>query len=383
MFEEVQTLLLDTISKYNTKDRKRKIIFWYDEKEEYKDFINEVNISDTEIIVYDNNSFWIRYHIEKEELEKNIILYFPFARIKGTLNPLLDLETMNKDYIFNPDSTTMRLRNLNLDDDCRKIIKKYARFFNNKKREESFRVFDIDKTPDNIDYVVTSILLNIKSISEDDILKNLFVTYYEDNKKFEEIIKFGDESFIFGLFNRTFGTNITSEGDIEDTFKSLLFTYFATNIKTIEKVGRYSKYILKEKTTNVYVFINSLMRDKYSKNVFENLSLNIEKEFGISELLKGLNIEDYLYNDTFKVIDNKIILYLIDKLVHDAPEYDRYIEIIEEKENKYFYEEYKNSYKMIKNTIEFLKTLNTIKIKVDDIEKLDELILNIKQKYLL
>ena len=49
MFEEVQTLLFDTILKDNTKDRKRKIIFWYDEKEEYKDFI--INFSRERIYV--------------------------------------------------------------------------------------------------------------------------------------------------------------------------------------------------------------------------------------------------------------------------------------------------------------------------------------------
>ena len=76
MFDEVTQLLLDTIngefSRDNEKKRTRKIIFWYDPKEEYRELINELNRENTEIIVYDNNSCWIRYHIEKEELTKNI-----------------------------------------------------------------------------------------------------------------------------------------------------------------------------------------------------------------------------------------------------------------------------------------------------------------------
>ena len=86
MFDEVTQLLLDTIngefSRDNEKKRTRKIIFWYDPKEEYRELINELNIENTEIIVYDNNSFWIRYHIEKEELTKNIVIYLPFERLK-------------------------------------------------------------------------------------------------------------------------------------------------------------------------------------------------------------------------------------------------------------------------------------------------------------
>lgn len=80
MFDEVKELLLATLVGSFTQDRNRtrKIIFWYDPKEEYRELINELKIDNTEIIVYDNNSFWIRYHIEKEELNKNIIIYLPF-----------------------------------------------------------------------------------------------------------------------------------------------------------------------------------------------------------------------------------------------------------------------------------------------------------------
>ena len=75
MFDEVLELLKDTLkgafSRDTERKRTRKIIFWYDSKQEYEDFINELELDNTEIIKYDNNSFWIRYHIEKEELNKN------------------------------------------------------------------------------------------------------------------------------------------------------------------------------------------------------------------------------------------------------------------------------------------------------------------------
>ena len=153
MFEEVKQLLLDTLngafSRDSDKKRTRKIIFWYDPKEEYRELIDELELDNTEIIIYDNNSFWIRYHLEKEELSKNIVIYLPFDRLKGTDNELLDLESANSDLLFNPDSTTMRLKNLGLTDDERTIIKKYNKFFNNKKRENEFKDFDIEeKTQD-------------------------------------------------------------------------------------------------------------------------------------------------------------------------------------------------------------------------------------------
>lgn len=376
MFDEVLELLKDTLkgafSRDTERKRTRKIIFWYDSKQEYQDFINELELEDTEIITYDNNSFWIRYHIEKEELNKNIIIYLPFDRKKGIDNDLLDLETSNSDLLFNPDSTTMRLKNLGLTEDCRKIISKYAKFFGNKKRETEFKNFDIEeKNTDNIDLIITAIMLNIKSINEDDILKEVIRNYFEDEKKYEELFKFGSEEFILGLFNDTFGSSVSSYEELPEVYKSLVFTYFATSLKDIKKASRYSKYLLTKKTTNVYVFINNLMRDKTTKQYFEELSKDIEKEFGIEDLLNSMEIDDYSSSDAFESVDKYVLKYLVDKLFNGIGEYEVYKNYIDIRENKYWYEKLENEYNLLKVSIAFFEKINAIQdsIKIVDIDR--------------
>ena len=376
MFDEVLELLKDTLNGAFSRDterkRTRKIIFWYDSKQDYADFINELELDNTEIIKYDNNSFWIRYHIEKEELNKNIIIYLPFERKKGIDNDLLDLETANSDLLFNPDSTTMRLKNLGLAEDCRNIINKYAKFFGNKKRENEFKNFDIEeKDNDNIDLIITAILLNIKSINEDEILKEILKCYYEDQKRYEELFKFGSEEFILNLFNNTFGTSISSPEELPEVYKSLIFTYFATTLKDIKKVSRYSKYLLTDKATNVSVFINNLMRDKITKECFEKLSKEVEKEFGIDELLNSMDIENYILSDAFESIDKYIIKYVVDKLFDGIGEYDIYKNYIDTRENKYWFEKLSNEYNLLKVAIAFFRKINSIEdsIKIVDMDK--------------
>ena len=376
MFDEVLELLKDTLngafSRDTERQRTRKIIFWYDSKKEYQEFINELELDNSEIIKYDNNSFWIRYHIENEELNKNIIIYLPFERKKGVDNDLLDLETANSDLLFNPDSTTMRLKNLGLTEDCRKIVSKYAKFFGNKKREQDFKNFDIDdKNPDNIDLIITAILLNIKSINEDDILKEIVRNYYTDEKRYEDLFKFGSQEFVLGLFNDTFGTKIENCEELSDVYKSLIFTYFASSLKDIKKVTRYSKYLLTKKSTNVYVFINSLMRDKTTREYFEKLSKEVEEEFGINDLLNSMDIEDYKLADAFEIIDKFVIKYLVDKLFNGIGEYDLYNEYISNRENKYWYDKLENEYNLLKVSILFFEKIKAIEdaIKIVDIDK--------------
>lgn len=373
MFDEVLELLKDTVNSPFSRDterqRTRKIIFWHDPKKEYEEFIEGLEVDNTEIIKYDNNSFWIRYHVENEELNKNILIYLPFEKKKSIDNDLLDLETANSDLFFNPDSTTMRLKNLGLPDDCRKIVSKYAKFFGNKKREQEFKNFDIDKKdPDNIDFIITAILLNIKSINEDDILKEIVRNYYIDEKRCEELFKFGSKEFILGLFNNSFGTEIENPDELPDVYKALIFTYFASALKDIEKVNRYGKYLLTRKSTNVYVFINSLMRDKTTKEYFEKISKEVEEEFGIKDLLESMDIEDYKSADAFECIDKFIIKYLVDKLFNDIGEYDLYSEYISNRENKYWYDKLENEYSLLKTSILFFKKIKDIDKSIKNVD---------------
>ena len=383
MFEEVKELLISMLnsrfSATSEKSRNRKIIFWYDPKKDYEELLNELELENTEIIRYDNNSLWIRYHIEKEELNKNIVIYLPFERQKGVNNELLDIETANSDLIFNPDSTTMRLKNLGLSDECRAVIKKYNRFFNNKIRENDFKVFDIeDKNNENIDYIITAILLGIKSINVDDIIKNIIKIYYDDKKRYEALFKFGNEEFILNLINKYFGSKITSTEEMENVFKSLVFTYFAASISNINKLNRYGKYLLQTRVTNSQVFVNNLMRDKSTKKYFELISNDISKEFGIEELISTMDIEEYKNADAFSIIDSNIILYIVNQLFNSINEFDKYNELITLRESKYWYDKYYNEYNFLKVVSKYFEVVNRVQtsIKTFEIEKFVELYTN-------
>ena len=383
MFEEVKELLISMLnssfSAISEKSRNRKIIFWYDAKKDYEELLDELELEDTEIIKYDNNSLWIRYHIEKEELNKNIVIYLPFERQKGVNNELLDIETANSDLIFNPDSTTMRLKNLGLSDECRVVIKKYNRFFNNKIRENDFKVFDIeDKNSENIDYIITAILLGIKSINIDDIIKNIIKIYYDDKKRYEALFKFGNEEFILNLINKYFGSKITSTEEMKNVFKSLVFTYFAASISNINKLNRYGKYLLQTRVTNSQVFVNNLMRDKSTKKYFELISNDISKEFGIEELISTMDIEEYKNADAFSIIDSNIILYIVNQLFNSINEFDKYNELITLRESKYWYDKYYNEYNFLKVVSKYFEVVNRVQtsIKTFEIEKFVEFYIN-------
>lgn len=358
MNDEVKGLLLEALLHENTNHRNRKIIFWYDPNKVYTELIeeltNDTNIKDTEIIKYCDNSNWIRYHIEKEDPNKNIIVYLPINKPDNRDNYLLDLQSYNADYIFNPDSTTMTLKGLGLNEDCRDAVKRNEKFFNNQKREVKFREFEIDKTKENIDFIIMSIILGIKSIKIEDILKSIIVAYYDKEKSIDELLKFSDSDKLLESINQTFGSSIKSFDEIETLFNSLVFTYFASSIQINDEIKRYSKYLL-EKKTNSYVFINDLMRDKSTQKYFEIISEKVEKEFGINELLINMTMEEYNDSDAFISIDKHIIASLKETLLSNANQFNSYKSYISLRKNKYWYIHLNKEYEVLNNAIKFLE----------------------------
>lgn len=360
MNDEVKDLLLSYICQPDFKGRDRKIIFWYDDKKAYYDEVQDIVFSDDiELIIYDNNSLWIRYHIEKEEPTKNFVIYLPFDRKKGLDNDLLDLESFNSNYLFNPDQTTMWLKELNLSDDEYNVVKKNQKFFKDKKRRQKFDDFDIDvKDKDNINLIIISCLLNIKGISLDEIFKNIIISYYDDKKKFEELIKWSDEKYFFDMINNYFGSTIESLDELDILFKSLIFTYFASDLDDLNDISKYSKYLLK-KRTNVHIFVDTLMRDNSSRKYFERISKAVEKEFDINTLLLNMNIEHFKYNDAFISIDNVIINNLCDSLISNIGQYNKYYEMIQTRSSKYWYSSLEDEYNTLKYASNFLELIDS------------------------
>lgn len=372
MIEEVKTLLLELLIKDFSPERKkgrnRKIIFWYDADKEYQEFVADLEVNDSKVILYENNSFWIRHYIEKQETEKNIIIYFPFERRKGSKNDLLDIESANEDLIFNPDAITMRLKNLKLTEDERNIIKKYNVFFKNKKREAEFDEFDIEvKNSDNIDLIITAILLGIKTINTDEIIKNIFKLYFTDQEKLLDVFKFGDEKFIFSLLNKTFGTNAANFEELNGVFKSLVFTYFASDITNFKEIERFGKFLLKSRSTNVYVFINSIMRDNTVSTIYKDYANGLENEFGIIDLINKMEIESYINSDAFSVIDESVLKYITTQIINGVENFNLFVEYIENREKLFWFSDFKNEYKFLLNSLEFLSVVDT---KINEIKTL-------------
>ena len=64
----------------------RKIVFWYDEGKNFYESVKNHKFNNVETIIYENNPFKIKYYIEVENKETNILIYLPISKPIDTEN---------------------------------------------------------------------------------------------------------------------------------------------------------------------------------------------------------------------------------------------------------------------------------------------------------
>ncbi len=136
--EEITNVIND-IYKKPLHEKKRHIVFWYDEDSEFIDDIDILNLENIRILkLNENNYFYIRYELEKVDTESNILIYANMKKPNPRENWLLDIYKYSTE--FSTDKTTVLMRDLNINDESLKpLFKYYSKFFNNKERYLLFK----------------------------------------------------------------------------------------------------------------------------------------------------------------------------------------------------------------------------------------------------
>ena len=90
--KEISNILEENLNAELTNGKKRNIIFWYDEGREFEEDIKDLNLKNGKVIkLNENNSFYIKYLLEKKDSYSNYLIYSPFAKPNPRDNWLLDI----------------------------------------------------------------------------------------------------------------------------------------------------------------------------------------------------------------------------------------------------------------------------------------------------
>mgnify|MGYP000867571265 FL=1 len=351
---EIKKILDENINKEISYGRKRNIVFWYDADDEFKDDINDLTIENSKIIhLNDNNRFYIKYLLEKEDTESNYLIYSPNPKPLPRENYLLDIEKYSNE--FSTDKATVIMRDFGVkDESLRNVFKKYIKFFGNKERYKRFSSYKITNyTEEKIDIAILSCLCKLNMPDFEMVLKTLFIEQTkEESKYFDDIVNFGDIDAFWSIVEKKYGYHL-EEKSLEQLMIMLLITNLSSTLEA-KMPNTWEKFV-SLKRSDCIIFINHFMNHSTERQYYDLQANYVESKLNISEYINKWDIDNYIQCDTFKVFDEEIIKWLIKNLVDNIGEFERYRKIINRRRTTHWFSKYQNEYEAIYFAMEILR----------------------------
>ncbi len=351
---EVKRVLEENFNKEPVEGKKRNIVFWYDEEGEFIEDIDELRLDNAKIHkITENNAFYIKYRLEKEDTKSNYLLYSPLPKPMPRDNWLLDILEYSTE--FSTDKAVLIMGDFGVTDtSLRNVFKKYLKFFGNKERYKKFASFEIDNfTQEEIDIGVLSALCKLPVADFEQVVKRVLIEEFEEENKYLEAIKnFGDLDAFWSLVEKRYGY-IYEEKSLEKLMIMLLATHLTYSLE--ENLPKTWQEYVSLKKSDCIVFVSNFMNHAVDGKAFDALADKTEETLNVKGYLDKWDMDRYIECDTFRVFDKKIIIKLMNNLLEGIGEFDKYRKLINKRRKSHWFQTYGNEYEALYFALELFE----------------------------
>lgn len=346
----------------------RRIVTWYDADGANTEYLDDIKQAlsddgiDVEIVVFDDNPLFVRHHVLNEVSDSNIIIYRPTEQPERIDNQLLDIELANASDVFIPDESTLTLTALGLPDQFRNVVKRNSRFFKNQKRQRDIKKFLPVQEPNDLQMAILAALFDANDARLEQVLAAIFVSYRESPDNFMNTLKFIDPEAITDLLASYFGVSTIEIEKLDTLWESVLISYFKSTVDESIDFGRFKSFILPNHG-NIRIFVRDVMR--LFPDEFTSFSAEVNKKYGLTRLLEGRELSEYIESDAFAEIDDVVITELI-KLISNK---DNIYELLRSREVGFFYPIRKADYQMLAAANNFRTIARKIMAEVKSVDR--------------
>jgi len=331
----------------------RRIIFWEDQKKEFIDDWDSIELSNVKYQELTNdNQFYTKHLLESEDLDSSYLIYSNLD-LQSEDNWLLD--TVLYSQSFKASRIDLIMNELQIDSSLTPTMERYAVFFDNKVRYRKFKSYaGVIETDTDIELRMISALCDLNIPSFERALRTILVESLEDDNKYlESIKKFFDINRFWDLVGSHYGY-IREEKSLKTLFMHLAISALSFQMDE-EDLALLENFIALSHTGDCYILIDHWMQNQADAPKFVEYARQIEKEIQLQEIIQELPLEKYENVDIFPIIDQEIILHIANALLKDLEDFDKYLSIIENRRPKYYFEKYENIYDTLFYTIKIFE----------------------------
>lgn len=346
---------------------KRKILYLYDEEQQYAELIKELNNKSPlfELLEINNhNFFYTHYQVEKMLFDKNILLYFAIRRPADQENPLLGVLLYSQELKLDHESQFYAAIGINTaNDDLIQLAKQYPTFFKSKDRTAKFKRLFQQMVTQNADTMEFCILAVLTKAGQSDWISSFIELFNEivqgQTVRWENIQKFGNINRFWTLADRLFGFNLETSQTKELTIKSLAEQLFVTHLASewAEELPKPLKPFILPKMNQTIIFINQWMNFKNQQTSYINVSNRLEKEIAIAELFNEVPLTNIAEVETFQWFDRYLVQQIAVQLADGGIDYEYYDYLIVQRRGTFWYADYRAAYHALRWSLKLFKAI--------------------------
>ncbi len=337
--------LKETLTKYFNNHR---VIFWYDENQEFTTEFQEMDIPNVNKIQVQGNEFEIKHRIEKQQPKDNFLLYFPYEKPENHENWLLDLELAY--YVFYTDKEAMILQELGLGFHLKNMIKQHIKFFDAKSRRDKLKAM-IDKSDEHNDVrrKMLSVIFGSQHLTLTSFIHAHATAFLnDDDRKDKDLDRFNLKDFYWQQIARKYNY-ISDNPSIYD----FLMEIFAANFPLID-----NSHIRKES-----LLILTSWKDTVSyHDSFGEISDKIADDLKIEDKIQQAGLDQIVDDDLFRLTDMKIIQELVHLVSIEQISQEKVLKYIKQRENKFWSAEFEHYYQCIRHAMELVYRIHRTEI---------------------
>ena len=326
----IEQLVKSFENKFENNPDKR-IIFWYDEEEIYKEFLPELNFQNVIILNMENEAaLEVKERIEYIDTDKKFILYFPDKEPAYEENFLLDIQLYS--LVFTADRASMIFNDLKLNQiHLKNHINNRLNFFKSKQRLDKLaQIIVPGDTEKDIDLKMIAVLSKSEQSDIFSILFDIFQDIVRNDINFDlkndilkNIQKFDLQDSFYEEIQLKFGyklekneeENIIPEKVFLNFIIKLMITGFVESLNTDVPNWANSVILKSENSSTVRSFL-SRWRDssKYYPS-YDIFAKWVENELNIRDKILNYTYEELQNVETFEEVEKQIILKISEELI--------------------------------------------------------------------
>lgn len=306
----------------------RKLVFWYDDNADFAEEIPELVLDHAKVyFLRPDNQFYTKYFLEREDTATNYLIYAPFPKPDVRDNHLED--TLLYSRRFYADRASLLCVDLGISEKYKPVIEKHVGFFGDKELTKRFYELEIEHfTEETILTGMICAICRTRTCSFEEAVRVVLIEgELEGNAYLEEMDQYGLTGAFWKLCEQQFGYKVNcpagaGEGglghtDTDLTLEKLLMTMFVTYTDKYIQAALPKAWnpFVSFKSGNMIAFLDSLMNSIRYREKYDALSDHVAAGLNVRSAFSKLMPEDLMDCDTFRVIDERMIGWLVERLV--------------------------------------------------------------------